>query len=162
MNIDFQSVSSFAISYLDPCGRATPAAKALVVTFLLDNRQPQVAQDWERRVFLPLVQAAKAELGQAQEYRMELNYMAQRSIQDGLAFQAHQNIFIGILSYIIMGIYITLRLGRGLLLPVGGIVLILFSIGLAIFTSLWLLRLQLSMITLEVRRTSGLYKCVNM
>ncbi|KAL7687450.1 putative protein patched/dispatched [Plasmopara halstedii] len=121
----------------DPCGEATPQAKALIVTFLLNNNPEnetytQYAERWEKEVFLKIAeQAAESlhpsiaswndefiwdsvvdqELAKVGVDGMRLTYMAERSIADSLKVQTQQNAFIVAVSYIVMFLYVSASLG---------------------------------------------------
>ncbi|CAI5732613.1 unnamed protein product [Peronospora destructor] len=122
----------------DPCGEATPQAKALMVTFLLNNNwknetYTRYAELWEKEVFLKIAeQAAESfkpsggnrkdefiwdsvedrELADAGVDGMRLTYMAQRSVADSLAVQTNQNAFILVVSYFVMFFYVSASLGK--------------------------------------------------
>ncbi|CAH0493518.1 unnamed protein product [Peronospora farinosa] len=122
----------------DPCGEATPQAKALMVTFLLNNNwknetYTRYAELWEKEVFLKIAeQAAESfkplggnssdefiwdsvedqELAHAGIDGMKLTYMAQRSVADSLIVQTNQNAFIVVVSYLVMFFYVSASLGK--------------------------------------------------
>ncbi|KAG7391573.1 hypothetical protein PHYBOEH_006657 [Phytophthora boehmeriae] len=122
----------------DPCGEATPQAKALMVTFLLNNN-PQnetytkYIEQWEKEVFLKIAETAAESLKPAggngsMEYDwdvmkdqelanvgaegMRLTYMAERSVADSLMVQTKQNAFIVVVSYLVMFFYVSASLGK--------------------------------------------------
>ncbi|KAI9986139.1 hypothetical protein PInf_025050 [Phytophthora infestans] len=122
----------------DPCGEATPQAKALMVTFLLNNNPEnetftRYAKLWEKEVFLLIAeQAAESlkpsggntsgefiwdsvedpELADAGVDGMRLTYMAERSVADSLVVQTNQNAFIVVVSYLVMFLYVSASLGK--------------------------------------------------
>ncbi|KAL3657392.1 hypothetical protein V7S43_017711 [Phytophthora oleae] len=122
----------------DPCGEATPQAKALMVTFLMNNNRDnetytRYAEIWEKEVFLKIAQeAAEAlkpsgrngtdefiwdsiedqELADVGVDGMRLTYMAERSIADSLVVQTKQNAFIVVVSYLVMFFYVSTSLGK--------------------------------------------------
>lgn len=157
----------------DPCGETTKQAKALMVTFLLNNNldnatYTELVQQWEQDVFLKIAaQAAQGlkndselnalEDSAPEQLRMKLTYMAQRSIADSLIVQTSQNAFIVILSYLIMFLYVSMSLGKwsdplhsryGL--GITGIFIVLLSLGIAMGISCAILQMEVTMITLEV------------
>ncbi|KAE8882295.1 hypothetical protein PF005_g1026 [Phytophthora fragariae] len=123
----------------DPCGEATPQAKALIVTFLLNN-QPQNetytrhVEQWEQRAFLAIAAQAAEALKQSKASNatdefiwdsvqdqqladvgvdgMRLAYMAERSVADSLVVQTNQNAFIVVVSYLVMFLYVSASLGK--------------------------------------------------
>ncbi|OWZ10845.1 Patched family protein [Phytophthora megakarya] len=122
----------------DPCGEATPQAKALMVTFLLNNypnngTYTRYAELWEKEVFLKIAeQAAESlkptggngsdefiwdsvedqELANVGVDGMRLTYMAERSVADSLEVQTEQNAFIVVVSYLVMFCYVSASLGK--------------------------------------------------
>jgi Niemann-Pick C1 protein len=122
----------------DPCGEATPQAKALMVTFLLNNKPENAtytryAELWEQEVFLRIAaQAAESlqpssvngsdefiwdsvedqELADVGVDGMRLTYMAERSVADSLVVQTKQNAFIVVVSYLVMFVYVSASLGK--------------------------------------------------
>ncbi|KAG1691266.1 hypothetical protein DVH05_027129 [Phytophthora capsici] len=122
----------------DPCGESTPQAKALMVTFLLNNKPEnetytRYAEIWEKEVFLKIAQeSAEAlnpsrrngndefiwdsiedqELANAGVDGMRLTYMAGRSVADSLVVQTKQNAFIVVVSYLVMFFYVSASLGK--------------------------------------------------
>ncbi|GLD99513.1 hypothetical protein PINS_up008239 [Pythium insidiosum] len=140
----------------DPCGESTPRATALMVTFLLHN-DPENAtytalvEAWEEQVFLRLAAAYEPADG------MRLAYMAQRSVADSLEVQTKQNAFVVVVSYLVMFLYVSMSLGTfndavtsryGLGLT--GILIVLLALGAAMGICSALLRMEVTMITLEV------------
>ncbi|TYZ63047.1 hypothetical protein PybrP1_010090 [[Pythium] brassicae (nom. inval.)] len=88
---------------------------------------------------------------------MKLTFMAQRSIADSLVVQTSQNAFVVVVSYVVMFAYVSMSLGRfrdpvhsRFGLGVTGIVIVLLSLGAAMGVSSALLRVEVTMITLEV------------
>ncbi|KAF1776867.1 Niemann-Pick C type protein [Phytophthora cactorum] len=122
----------------DPCGEATPQAKALMITFLLNNNPEnetytRYAELWEKEVFLKIAERAAEslkpsggngsdefiwdsvedqELADAGVDGMRLTYMAQRSVADSLVVQTNQNAFIVVVSYLVMFFYVSASLGK--------------------------------------------------
>lgn len=88
---------------------------------------------------------------------LKLTFMAQRSIADSLAVQTSQNAFVVVVSYVVMFVYVSMSLGRfqdpvhsRFGLGVTGIMIVLLSLGAAMGVSSALLRVDVTMITLEV------------
>ncbi|GMF10718.1 unnamed protein product [Phytophthora lilii] len=122
----------------DPCGEATPQAKALMVTFLLNNKPDnetytRYVELWEKEVFLKIAEQAAESLKPSEgngsdEYiwdsvedqdladvgvdGMRLTYMAERSVADSLVVQTKQNAFIVVVSYLVMFFYVSASLGK--------------------------------------------------
>lgn len=158
----------------DPCGEATPRARALVVTFLLHNNPDnetytQNVEQWERDVFLGIAQHEGLSLArhetadyfvddeEASFDGMKLTYMAERSVADSLVVQTKQNAFVVVVSYLVMFLYVSLSLGKfthpvysrfGLGLT--GILIVLLALGVSMGVSCALFQMEVTMITLEV------------
>ncbi|KAF4315126.1 hypothetical protein BBO99_00009436 [Phytophthora kernoviae] len=122
----------------DPCGEATPQAKALMVTFLLNSNPENEmytkhVEQWEKEVFLEIAETAAEllkpgggngsmeydwdvvedqELADAGAEGMRLTYMAERSVADSLVVQTKQNAFIVVVSYLVMFFYVSASLGK--------------------------------------------------
>ncbi|KAL4085924.1 hypothetical protein PRIC1_014549 [Phytophthora ramorum] len=122
----------------DPCGEATPQAKALMVTFLLNNRPDNETYTrhvelWEKEVFLKIAEQAVESLSPSGDNGnddfiwdavedqqladvgvdgMRLTYMAERSVADSLVVQTKQNAFIVVVSYLVMFLYVSASLGK--------------------------------------------------
>ncbi|RHY26746.1 hypothetical protein DYB32_007332 [Aphanomyces invadans] len=139
----------------DPCGDATPRASALIVTFLLPLNNPQnstfqaLAKAWEAQVFLNTRFSSPSGL--------VVERMAQRSVEDALTVETHQNAFVVVVSYGVMFLYVALALGKArdpvrsrFGLGLWGIVIVLFSMGIAFGIAVFALHLEITMITLEV------------
>ncbi|KAH9099720.1 hypothetical protein Ae201684P_018731 [Aphanomyces euteiches] len=137
----------------DPCGDKTPQATALIVTFLLNNPTnatfQAMAKAWEEQVFLATPFVSNGGL--------TIERMAQRSIEDALAVETKQNAFVVVLSYGLMFVYVAVALGKvrdpvrsRFGLGFSGIVIVLFSMGIAYGIAVGLLRTEITMITLEV------------
>ncbi|KAI9911921.1 hypothetical protein PsorP6_009615 [Peronosclerospora sorghi] len=123
----------------DPCGETTSQARALIVTFLLNNHPEnetytKYVEMWENEVFLKIAQdAAKAlrktadtahvnhdiywddfdarDLVNTGVEGMRLTYMAERSMADSLVLQTQQNAFVVVVSYLVMFCYVSASLG---------------------------------------------------
>uniref|UniRef100_A0AAV1UEC4 SSD domain-containing protein n=1 Tax=Peronospora matthiolae TaxID=2874970 RepID=A0AAV1UEC4_9STRA len=121
----------------DPCGEATPKAKALIVTFLLNSKPEnetytRYVELWEKEVFLKTAERAAQSLmpskkDSGDEYiwdgvedqqladagvdGVRLTYMAERSVADSLVVQTNQNAFIVVMSYVVMFFYVSASLG---------------------------------------------------
>lgn len=155
----------------DPCGEATPQAKALMVTFMLHNNPENATytadvEQWEKQAFIETAQRARLSLASANASiddplapfdGMKLTFMAERSIADSLEVQTKQNAFIVVVSYLVMFVYVSMSLGKftdpvhsryGLGLT--GIIIVLLSLGIAMGVSASLLQMEVTMITLEV------------
>ncbi|OQR99171.1 Resistance-Nodulation-Cell Division (RND) Superfamily [Thraustotheca clavata] len=139
----------------DPCGEPTPSATALIVTFLLNNDMDPVfqakAKAWEEQVFLGLSQNYKSKVG------LTVKIMAQRSIEDALTVETKQNAFVVVLSYALMFLYVAIALGQPrdpvrsrFVLGLWGILVVVASMGIAFGTAVAILRIDITMITLEV------------
>ncbi|CAI5722164.1 unnamed protein product [Hyaloperonospora brassicae] len=122
----------------DPCGEATPAAKALIVTFLLNSKPEnetytRYVELWEKEVFLKTAEQAAhslmpsrgidsdeyiwdsvedKQLADAGVDGVRLTYMAERSVADSLVVQTKQNAFIVVVSYLVMFLYVSASLGK--------------------------------------------------
>jgi Niemann-Pick C1 protein len=159
----------------DPCGEATPRARALMVTFLLHNSPDnatytQHVEQWERDVFIGIAQQEGLSLARREttvDYfvdgeeasfdGMKLTYMAERSVADSLVVQTKQNAFVVVISYLVMFLYVSLSLGKfthpvysrfGLGLT--GILIVLLALGISMGVSCALFQMEVTMITLEV------------
>lgn len=156
----------------DPCGEATPKAKALMVTFLLHNYPDNETytadvEQWEKDVFLAIAESegislAKSASSSASDNAsgpfdgMKLTYMAERSVPDSLVVQTKQNAFVVVVSYLVMFLYVSMSLGKftdpvhsrfGLGLT--GIIIVLLALGIAMGVSS-MFHMEVTMITLEV------------
>ncbi|CAM9352236.1 unnamed protein product, partial [Sphacelaria rigidula] len=127
----------------DPCGGGVPAAGALVLTFLLNNYQDsnfqRLAEQWEKEVFLAIVEEARDVLGNDVQVPMKVSYMAQRSVEDSLSVEAGENAWVLIVSYLLMFLYVALVLGKPChpirsrySLALSGITIVVASLGTAI------------------------------
>lgn len=100
----------------DPCGATIPKAKALMVTFLLNNanngKYLNDAMDWEQDTFLNISAAWDERLRYDTKYPMRVSRLSERSVQDGLGVQTRQNAFVMVGSYMLMFFYISLALGK--------------------------------------------------
>ncbi|KAF0695249.1 Aste57867_13917 [Aphanomyces stellatus] len=137
----------------DPCGEETPQATALVVTFLLNNPEnatfQAMAKAWEDQVFLATTFNSTVGL--------TVERMAQRSVEDALAVETKQNAFVVVLSYGLMFLYVAVALGKvrdpvrsRFGLGLWGILIVLFSMGIAFGIAVSVLHIEITMITLEV------------
>ncbi|ETV65301.1 hypothetical protein, variant 1 [Aphanomyces astaci] len=137
----------------DPCGDSTPRASALIVTFLLNNPQNTTflahAKAWEAQVFLNTSFSSPSGL--------VVERMAQRSVEDALTVETQQNAFVVVLSYGVMFVYVALALGNArdpvrsrFGLGLWGILIVLFSMGIAFGVAVCVMRIEITMITLEV------------
>ncbi|EQC31057.1 hypothetical protein SDRG_11243 [Saprolegnia diclina VS20] len=139
----------------DPCGDPTPRATALIVTFLLTNDMHPAAQArakaWEEQVFLHVASTYVSKVG------LVVESMAQRSVEDALTVETQQNAFIVVLSYLLMFVYVAMALGKPLdtvksryVLGLWGISIVIASMGIAFGIAVSVLRIDITMITLEV------------
>ncbi|RHY68075.1 hypothetical protein DYB38_014201, partial [Aphanomyces astaci] len=83
--------------------------------------------------------------------------MAQRSVEDALTVETQQNAFVVVLSYGVMFVYVALALGNArdpvrsrFGLGLWGILIVLFSMGIAFGVAVCVMRIEITMITLEV------------
>ncbi|CBJ30169.1 conserved unknown protein [Ectocarpus siliculosus] len=99
----------------DPCGGSVPKAGALVLTFVLNNyRDPdyqKLAEQWEKEVFLAVVEEARGMLANDVQAPMKVSYMAERSVSDSLSVEAGENAWVLVVSYLCMFLYVSLILG---------------------------------------------------
>ncbi|CAM9116689.1 unnamed protein product [Choristocarpus tenellus] len=100
----------------DPCGGTVPSAGALVLTFLLHNYNDHLfqgqAEQWEKEVFLKVVEEAKELLENDVQAPMKVSFMAQRSVADSLSVEALENAWVMVVSYVCMFIYVSVALGN--------------------------------------------------
>ncbi len=122
------------------CGEKPMGAQALVLTFLLDSTpgKADAAAEWEKEVFLPLVQSFSSP-------GLQASFMAERSISDALEIVDEQNQYVVVVSYAAMFMYIIFSLGKfphplatRVLLGLQGIIIVLLSVlsALGIWTML--------------------------
>lgn len=131
-------------------------ATGLVVTFLLNNNANKSelgpSLEWEK-LFVDYLANFKSD-------RMEIAYMAERSIEDGINELSEAELWTVIISYVVMFVYITIALGKirnfqtilvesKIILAVGGIFIVLTSVmcSLGIFGYLGV---ETTMLTIEV------------
>ena len=161
-------------------------ASAFMVTFLLNNNEYSnpIAQQWEKEVFIKNIKTFNrfanyhTDLPEGvDEYNEELykqlksvyedpnfseiitlkiDYLAERSIPDQLVEIGSQNMFVIILSYLLMFVYVGFALGyfpsfvhNRFLLGLSGIMVVLFSLAVAIGITLYM-DIPLSLISSEV------------
>ncbi|OQR96681.1 Resistance-Nodulation-Cell Division (RND) Superfamily [Achlya hypogyna] len=139
----------------DPCGDPTPRATALIVTYLLTNTANATFQErakaWEEQVFLHYAAGFASKAG------LVVEAMAQRSVEDALTVETKQNVFIVALSYLLMFVYVAMALGNPcdpvrsrFVLGLSGILIVMSSMGIAFGIAIVVLRIEITMITLEV------------
>lgn len=131
-------------------------ATGVVLTFLLNNKVSKSelipAMEWEK-LFVDHLKNYKNDF-------MDIAYMAERSIEDGIDEMSQAELWTVIISYVVMFVYITIALGKirniqtffvesKITLAVGGIVIVLVSVlsSLGIFGYL---QVATTMLTVEV------------
>jgi Niemann-Pick C1 protein len=142
----------------DPCSSCVPSARALIVTFLLENTAALAGrgETWEHDVFLDIAARAARELAADPVAPMLLSYMAERSIADELEVEDMENEFVVVVSYGAMFLYIAVALGKfphpvrtRALLGLQGIVIVMLSVASALGVCS-VLGLPITMIVTEV------------
>jgi Niemann-Pick C1 protein len=139
----------------DSCQSCKIDAKALIITFLLENQQENIDQgveDWEKNVFEKLID----DYNNDDTKLLHIVYYSERSISDELAKEDDQNILYVILSYVFMFTYISVAIGTfpsrlhtRFMVGGAGIFIVISSVVIAIgATSAF--GIQLSMISIEV------------
>lgn len=126
----------------DECTLCRKTAKALMITFLLNNNfyTNKIAEQWEKEIFIDEINKfneAQKELSAKEgtsSPKFVMDYISERSIPDDLAEQNVQNIIIVLLSYIFMFVYIAVSMGNfpslilsRFLVAFGGIMVVIFS-----------------------------------
>ena len=162
------------------CSPCTIDANAMFVTFLLNNNDytNPAAAAWEKDVyekytqdfnkyfdgsldpddpFYKEIEATKQEFASFGELKnLHVDYLAERSISDQLDEQNSQNIWVVIISYILMFFYVSISIGFfpsfvhcRFLLGLSGILIVIFSLTVSIGIVLYA-GLGLSLISTEV------------
>lgn len=133
-------------------------ATGLVVTFLLNNKANKSelgpALEWEK-LFVDYLQNFTNG-----NHSLDIAYMAERSIEDGIDEMSEAELWTVIISYVVMFVYITIALGKirslrtlflesKITLAIGGIVIVLASVlcSLGVFGYL---QVATTMLTVEV------------
>jgi Niemann-Pick C1 protein len=131
-------------------------ATGIVLTFLLNNKANKSelgpSKEWEK-LFVDRLVDFKSE-------NMDIAYMAERSIEDGIDAMSEAELWTVIISYLVMFFYITIALGKirniqtflvesKITLAIGGIVIVLASVlcSLGVFGYL---EVATTMLTVEV------------
>lgn len=143
------------------CTLCKQEAKALVVTFLLNNDyyMNSISAEWEKVIFEKIVNKyneKKEEYfkGKGMEYLI-MDRLTERSIPDQLEEMNAQNIGVVIISYVVMFVYISLCMGEfslvksRILLALGGIFLVVISF-LCSVSIVSMMGIKLSLISAEV------------
>jgi len=125
-----------------------------MTTYLLNNDQfiESAVKEWESQVYINTIKKYN-EYYKKHNVDLEISFLSERSIPDELVNETNQNVFIVLISYLVMFFYIVINLGNltlfGVLLGIFGIVVVLMSlvssIGLAGYFGI-----GLSMISAEV------------
>jgi Niemann-Pick C1 protein len=139
----------------DVCTLCRRTARGLTITFLLNNNfyTNKIAETWEKEIFLEEIKAFNNE---EMKNGIRLDHMSERSISDELNKENAQNVFIVIISYLLMFVYISISMGHfpslmfsRVLVALGGIIIVslsfLGSIALVSFFGI-----KLSLISAEV------------
>lgn len=110
-------------------------ARGLVLTFLINNKNNKSdlgpEMKWEKR-FVDYLENYSSDI-------MDIAYMAERSIEDGIDAMSEAEVYTVVISYIVMFIYIMFALGKvrsfkyfllesKITLAIGGIVIVLLSV----------------------------------
>lgn len=115
------------------CTLCRKTAKALIVTFLLNNNYytNQVASLWERDVLIKNINEFNKK---EKANNLKIEYLSERSIPDELGEENSQNIMVVVLSYLAMFLYISVSMGEfpsvklsRVLVAFGGIMVVVFS-----------------------------------
>lgn len=134
-----------------PCDHCYISAKALSITYLLNNGDftNKDALKWELNVFMETMRRFNSrDYKWLREHynqtypsptdevmdRFQVVYLSERSVSDELEVETNQNLWVVVLSYLLMFIYISIALGEfpssvynGFLLGFGGILIVAFS-----------------------------------
>lgn len=110
-------------------------ARGIILTFLLNNKNDKSELEpeykWEKR-FVDYLANYSSDI-------MDIAYMAERSIEDGIDAMSEAEVYTVVISYIVMFIYIMFALGKirsakyfllesKITLAIGGIVIVLLSV----------------------------------
>lgn len=145
----------------DACNLCRKTARALSVTFLLNNDfyTNKIAEIWERDVFIEEVKKFNLDQEHANSSnstKLRIDYMSERSVPDELNQENQQNITVVIVSYLLMFLYISIAMGEfpsiilsRVLVAFGGILVVILSF-LGAIALVSLMGIRLSLISSEV------------
>lgn len=138
-----------------PCQSCMIDARALIITFLLNNQHDNIkegVEEWEKDVFEKVIK----DYNDDDSKLMKIVYYSERSISDELDKEDSQNILYVILSYVLMFAYISIAIGTfpsklhtRFMVGGSGILIVICSVIIAI-GSTSAFGIQLSMISIEV------------
>lgn len=153
-NVTFGGVSCLE-GTSGPCQSCKIDARALIITFLLNNQNINIDQgveNWEKDVFEKTIN----DYNNDDSKLMKIVYYSERSISDELDKEDTQNILYVILSYVFMFAYISIAIGTfpsrlhtRFMVGGAGIFIVICSVTIAI-GSTSAFGVQLSMISIEV------------
>jgi Niemann-Pick C1 protein len=137
------------------CQACKITAKALVITFLLENdhwTKHHGVEYWEKKVFEKLLK----DYNDDDSRTMNAYYLSERSIEDELIAEESQNIWYIVISYAAMFLYVSFAIGQfpsrlhsRFMVGMAGIVVVICSVGIAMGTASGF-GVGLSMISTEV------------
>lgn len=137
------------------CQACKITAKALVITFLLENNDwsdDHGVEHWEKHVFEKLLKDYNDDGSRT----MNAYYLSERSIEDELQSEESQNIWYIVISYAAMFLYVSLAIGQfpsklhsRFMVGLAGILCVLCSVAIAMGTASGF-GVGLSMISTEV------------
>ncbi len=134
----------------DECNVCRRTAGALSVTFLINNNfyTNKIAELWERDIFTHEIRKFNEELEkkynttlilsktkpESEKILLRVDFMSGRSISDELDEENEQNIWVVVLSYLLMFLYISIAMGEfpsiilsRVLVAFGGIIVVILS-----------------------------------
>ena len=142
---------------ISDCSVCNKTAKALSVTFLLNNDYftNKVAEQWEEKILKKEILEFN-EREQKAGSGLKLYYMLERSVTDELVIESEQNVGVVIASYVVMFVYISIMMGEfpslvlsRILVGLGGITVVALST-LGSFSIVSLIGIKQSLISAEV------------
>jgi Niemann-Pick C1 protein len=157
----------------DECNVCRRTASALAITFLFNNNfyTNKIAEIWERDIFTHEIKKFNQQLekkfnttlvssdfdpDQENKVLLRIDFMSGRSITDELDDQNKQNIWVVVLSYLLMFLYISIAMGEfpsiilsRVLVAFGGIMVVILSF-LGSIAIVSFLGIKLSLISSEV------------
>ena len=142
---------------ISDCSVCNKTAKALSVTFLLNNDffTNKIAEQWEEKILKKEILEFN-EREQKLKSGLKLYYMLERSVTDELEIESEQNMSVVIASYVVMFIYISIMMGEfpslitsRILVGLGGITVVALST-LGSFSIVSMIGIKQSLISAEV------------